>query len=52
MCYLMMCSPQSGRDPVAEEINLMKNMLVAVVEERYTDAGIYFIKNKCIARLS
>lgn len=31
--------PQSGRDPVAEEINLMKNMLVAVIEERYTDAA-------------
>lgn len=31
--------PQNGRDPVAEEMNLMRNMLVAVVEERYTDAA-------------
>lgn len=31
--------PQNGRDPVAEEMNLMKNMLVAVVEERYIDAA-------------
>lgn len=31
--------PQNGRDPVAEEMNLLKNMLLAVVEERYTDAA-------------
>eukprot|EP00250_Pteridium_aquilinum_P014399 c21964_g1_i1 orf=273-1256(-) len=31
--------PENGRDPVAEEITLMKNMLLAVVEERYTDAA-------------
>ncbi|KAI5077328.1 hypothetical protein GOP47_0007152 [Adiantum capillus-veneris] len=31
--------PAEGRDPVAEEITLMKNMLIAVVEERYSDAA-------------
>eukprot|EP00249_Psilotum_nudum_P021195 c28014_g1_i3 orf=536-1516(+) len=31
--------PESGPDPMAEEITLMKNMLLAVVEERYTDAA-------------
>lgn len=31
--------PSDGHDPVAEEITLMKNMLVAVVEERYNDAA-------------
>lgn len=27
-------------DTMAEEITLMRNMLVAVVEERYSDAGL------------
>lgn len=31
--------PETGPDPVAEEITLMKNMLLAVVEERYNDAA-------------
>ncbi|MCO5593579.1 hypothetical protein L7F22_047594 [Adiantum nelumboides] len=31
--------PAEGHDPVAEEITLMKNMLIAVVEERYNDAA-------------
>eukprot|EP00250_Pteridium_aquilinum_P000855 c11030_g1_i1 orf=104-1060(+) len=31
--------PKSGRDLVAEELTLVKNMLLAVVEERYFDAA-------------
>ncbi|MCO5563678.1 hypothetical protein L7F22_017325 [Adiantum nelumboides] len=31
--------PQNGRDPIAEEMNLVKNMVLAVVEERYSDAA-------------
>lgn len=31
--------PENGPDPVAEEMTLMRNMLVAVVEERYKDAA-------------
>lgn len=31
--------PENGHDPIAEEITLVKNMLVAVVEERYNDAA-------------
>ena len=33
------CSPQQGHDPIAEEATLMKNMFIAIVEERYKDAG-------------
>lgn len=32
-------SADSGPDPVAEEITLMRSMLLAVVEERYADAA-------------
>lgn len=31
--------PKGGRDLVAEELTLVKNMLLAVVEERYFDAA-------------
>ena len=36
---LCICSPEQGHDPVAEEATLMKNMFIAIVEERYKDAG-------------
>ncbi|EFJ05321.1 hypothetical protein SELMODRAFT_449179 [Selaginella moellendorffii] len=32
-------SPDDAHDPIAEEITLMKDMLMAVVEERYADAA-------------
>ena len=31
--------PVDGRDIVAEELVLLRNMLIAAVEERYFDAG-------------
>ena len=47
LCFLFLltsrrgkfCSPEDGYDPVAEEITLVKNMLVAAAEERFQDAG-------------
>lgn len=33
-------SAVEGRDPLAEEINIIQRMKTAVSEERYEDAGI------------
>lgn len=40
--------PQNGRDPVAQELNLLKNMLLAAVEERYIDAAHWRDKLKSL----
>uniref|UniRef100_A0A0C9S329 TSA: Wollemia nobilis Ref_Wollemi_Transcript_15827_1467 transcribed RNA sequence n=1 Tax=Wollemia nobilis TaxID=56998 RepID=A0A0C9S329_9CONI len=34
-------SATEGPDPIAEELNLVRNMLIAVVEERYKDAALW-----------
>eukprot|EP01018_Ginkgo_biloba_P008973 Gb_36898 [translate_table: standard] len=38
---LSLDSAVDGPDPVAEELNLVRNMLIAVVEERYRDAALW-----------
>ncbi|KAI5078426.1 hypothetical protein GOP47_0006097 [Adiantum capillus-veneris] len=40
--------PQNGHDLVAEEMNLVKNMLLAAVEERYSDAAHWRDKLKIL----